>query len=61
MLKCNRTMLSRFKNQSTLQRDWTLFAGLTFCFSFGFAVYNGIFQKFIREVLHVSPSQLGVL
>ena len=54
-------MLSRFKNQSTLQRDWTLFAGLTFCFSFGFAVYNGIFQKFIREVLHVSPSQLGVL
>lgn len=61
MLKCNRTMLSRFKNQSTLQRDWTLFAGLTFCFSFGFAVYNGIFQNFIREVLHVSPSQLGIL
>lgn len=61
MLKCNRTMLSRFNNQSTLQRDWILLAGLTFCFSFGFAVYNGIFQNFIREVLHVSPSQLGVL
>lgn len=49
------------KSQSTLQRDWILFASLTFCFSFGFAVYNGIFQNFIREVLHVSPSQLGVL
>lgn len=61
MLKCNRTMLSQFNNQSTLQRDWVLFASLTFCFSFGFAVYNGIFQNFIREVLHVSPSQLGVL
>jgi len=38
-----------------------LFGALTFCFAFGFAVYNGIFQNFIREVLHVSPSQLGVL
>lgn len=55
------TMFGRFNNLSTLQRDWMLFAGLTFSFSFGFAVYNGIFQNFIREVLHVSPSQLGIL
>jgi len=48
-------------NQHSLRRDWGLFGALTFCFAFGFAVYNGIFQNFIREVLHVSPSQLGVL
>ena len=48
-------------NQPSLRRDWGLFGALTFCFAFGFAVYNGIFQNFIREVLHVSPSQLGVL
>jgi len=54
-------MLPWGKNLSTVQRDWVLFASLTFCFSFGFAVYNGIFQNFIREVLQVSPSQLGVL
>lgn len=48
-------------SQPSLRRDWGLFGALTFCFAFGFAVYNGIFQNFIREVLHVSPSQLGVL
>ena len=48
-------------NQPVLRRDWGLFGALTFCFAFGFAVYGGIFQNFIREVLHVSPSQLGVL
>lgn len=54
-------MILQGRKLSSLQRDWILFAGLTFSFSFGFAVYNGIFQNFIREVLHVSPSQLGVL
>ncbi|GIV21209.1 MAG: MFS transporter [Armatimonadota bacterium] len=54
-------MLSSQAEQSSIRRDWGLFGALTFCFAFGFAVYNGIFQNFIREVLHVSPSQLGVL
>lgn len=47
--------------QPSLRYEWWLFACLTFCFAFGFAVYGGIFQNFIREVLHVSPYQLGVL
>ncbi|MCL6474755.1 MAG: MFS transporter [Firmicutes bacterium] len=54
-------MMSEPVNQPSLRRDWGLFGALTFCFAFGFAVYGGIFQNFIREVLHVSPSQLGVL
>jgi predicted MFS family arabinose efflux permease len=54
-------MLSSQTKQPSIRRDWGLFGALTFCFAFGFAVYNGIFQNFIREMLHVSPSQLGVL
>lgn len=45
----------------SLRRDWILYAILTFCFAFGFAVYSGIFQNFIREELHVDFYQLGVL
>jgi predicted MFS family arabinose efflux permease len=48
-------------SSSSLQRDWVLYAALTFCFAFGFAVYSGIFQNFIREELHVDFYQLGVL
>jgi hypothetical protein len=33
------------------QRDWALFTGLTFLFSFGFAVYMGVFQNFLRDRL----------
>lgn len=61
MLNSSHEMHSEQMNQTSLRRDWGLFGALTFCFAFGFAVYNGIFQNFIREVLHVSPSQLGVL
>lgn len=43
------------------KRDWTLFGTATFCYAFGFAVYNGLFQNFFREVLHGEPAQLGVL
>jgi len=46
---------------NSLRRDWALLVGLTFCFSFGFAVYNGIFQNFIREVFHADARQLGIL
>ncbi|MCS6831048.1 MAG: MFS transporter, partial [Armatimonadota bacterium] len=55
------TMYSQQISQTSLRRDWGLFGALTFCFAFGFAVYNGIFQNFIREVLGVTPRQLGVL
>ncbi|NLI00646.1 MAG: MFS transporter [Chthonomonadales bacterium] len=46
---------------STNQRDWRLFGAATFCYAFGFAVYNGLFQNFFREVLHGGPGQLGML
>lgn len=54
-------MNSRHLRISPAQRDWLLFGAMSFCFAFGFAVYNGIFQNFIREVLHVTPRQLGIL
>ena len=44
-----------------LRRDWTLFTALNFLFAFGFAVYMGVFQNFLREDLHVSPLGLGQL
>ena len=46
---------------STNQRDWRLFGAATFCYAFGFAVYNGLFQNFFREILHGGPGQLGIL
>ncbi|HEY0866187.1 MAG TPA: MFS transporter [Fimbriimonas sp.] len=44
-----------------LQRDWKLFAALTFLFSYGFATYNGVFQNFLREVVEAKPIDLGLL
>jgi predicted MFS family arabinose efflux permease len=44
-----------------LRRDWNLFTALTFLFSFGFAVYMGVFQNFLRDELHAGPFQLGSL
>lgn len=45
----------------TLRRDWNLFTALTFLFSFGFAIYSGVFQNFLRDILHAGPLQLGGL
>lgn len=45
----------------SLRRDWNLFTALTFLFSFGFAIYLGVFQNFLRDVQHVGPLQLGSL
>lgn len=42
-------------------RDWTLFIALNFFFGFGFAVYSGVFQNFLRDVLGAGPLQLGQL
>jgi MFS family permease len=44
-----------------LRRDWARFTALTFLFSFGFAVYMGVFQNFLRDVLHAGPLALGQL
>lgn len=43
------------------ERDWVLFTGLNFLFAFGFAIYAGVFQNFLRDVLGVRPLQLGQL
>ncbi|MBV9470286.1 MAG: MFS transporter [Abitibacteriaceae bacterium] len=45
----------------TLRRDWNLFTALTFLFSFGFAIYMGVFQNYLRDVQHAGPLQLGGL
>jgi hypothetical protein len=44
-----------------LRRDWALFTALNFLFAFGFAVYAGVFQNFLRDVMHSGPLQLGQL
>src|SRR5438105_10912748 len=44
-----------------LRRDWALFTGLNFLFGFGFAIYSGVFQNFLRDVMHSGPLQLGQL
>jgi hypothetical protein len=44
-----------------LARDWKLFTALTFLFSFGFGIYSGVFQNFLRDVLHSNALGLGEL
>src|SRR5688500_12008930 len=46
---------------ATLRRDWTLFIALNFCFAFGFAIYSGVFQNFLRDIYGPDPLQLGNL
>lgn len=46
---------------ATLRRDWRLFAALTFLFSFGFTAYNGVFQNYLRDIMHSGPIGLGQL
>jgi len=47
--------------EARARRDWRFFTALIVCFSFGFAVYNSIFQNFFREVMRGGPDQLGIL
>lgn len=49
------------REAAALRRDWTLFAGLTFLFMFGFTVYMGVFQNFFREELRGDAVGLGGL
>ena len=44
-----------------VRRDWRTFIALTFLFYFGFAVYSGVFQNFLRDVMHAGPVKLGGL
>jgi hypothetical protein len=44
-----------------LRRDWKLFTWLTFLFGFGFAIYSGVFQNFLRDSLHADALMLGQL
>lgn len=44
-----------------LRRDWAILSALAFLFGFGFAVYNGVFQNFLRDTLQAGPLQLGGL
>src|SRR5579863_7289903 len=43
------------------KRDWTIFTAQTFLFGFGFSVYSGVFQNWLRDHMHAGPIQLGGL
>ena len=47
--------------EATLQRDWKLFTALAVLFSFGFTVYSGVFQNFLRDTYHSNAVGLGAL
>lgn len=47
--------------ERTLQRDWRLFTTLSFLFGFGFAIYSGVFQNYLRDALGSGPMELGGL
>lgn len=42
-------------------RDWRLLVILLFCAWFGFGIYNGVFQNYLRDGIGVNPNQVGVL
>lgn len=47
--------------EQRLQRDWKLFEWHTLLFMFGFAMYGGVFQNFLRDVYGAGPIGLGQL
>jgi hypothetical protein len=49
------------EEEASLARDWRKFTALTFLFGFGFAVYNGVFQNFLRDVVNARELDLGIL
>ncbi len=49
------------QEEALLRRDWRIFIALTFLFSFGFAVYSGVFQNFLRDVMRADEVGLGML
>ena len=49
------------QEEALLRRDWRYFTALTFLFMVGFAIYMGVFQNFLRDVLKSDELQLGTL
>jgi MFS family permease len=49
------------RESNRIRKDWALFTALTFLFSFGFAVYSGPFQNFLRDILSARELDLGRL
>ena len=49
------------EQELSLERDWKLFTALTFCFSFGFACYSGVFQNFLQHGYGNQPVLFGGL
>lgn len=43
------------------ERDWKIFTAIVFLFGFGFAIYSGVFQNFLRDQLQAQELQLGIL
>ena len=44
-----------------LRKDWRIFSALVFLFAFGFSVYSGVFQNFLRDELNADALDLGKL
>jgi MFS family permease len=49
------------QEELTLRRDWTRFGIATILFAFGFAVYGGVFQNFMRDQVRANEFDVGSL
>ena len=49
------------QQEAMLRRDWKYFTALTFLFGFGFQLYGGVFQNFLKDVLNANEITLGGL
>jgi hypothetical protein len=49
------------QEEAQLRQDWRTFATLVFLFAFGFSVYMGVFQNFLRDELGAKELDLGLL
>ena len=49
------------QEEAQLRKDWRTFTLLVFLFAFGFSVYLGVFQNFLRDELGAKELDLGIL
>ncbi len=49
------------EQERSLERDWKLFTALTFLFTFGFAIYSGVFQNYLQHGFGNKPVLFGGL
>lgn len=47
--------------EASLRRDWRLFTIAIFMFAFGFALYGGVFQNFLKDRAGARELDLGIL